>query len=128
MVVDDIWGWKNIYKEVRTFLRPNIVTPIINSDIEMVDLSAAQGPELYHPGHGLNHHSAEFVSLTTGFMALCLFNMIVFLLSLLTTLFEVFNYIGPSLAWLVAMAVTPAIWITRSKKMKDKIKIIFLIE
>ena len=92
----------------------------------MVDLSAAQGPELYHPAHGLNHHSAEFVSLTTGFMALCLFNMIVFLLSLLTTLFEVFNYIGPSLAWLVAMAVTPAIWISRSKKMTEKIYEIFM--
>ena len=128
VVVDDIWGWKNIYNALRQFLRPNIVTPINSGDIEMVDLSEAQGPELYHPAHGLNHHSAEFVSLTTGFMALCLFNMIVFLLSLLTTLFEVFNYIGPSLAWLVAMAVTPAIWISRSKKMKDKIKKIFLLK
>ena len=126
VVVDDIWVWENIYNAMRRFLRPNMVTPINNGVIEMVDLSAAQGPELYHPAHGLNHHSAEFVSLTTGFMALCLFNMIVFLLSLLTTLFEVFNFIGPGLAWLVAMAVIPTIWISRSKKMKEKIKEIFL--
>ena len=89
MVVDDIWGWKNIYKEVRTFLRPNIVTPIINSDIEMVDLSAAPGQELYHPSQGLNQH-IEFISLNTGFMAFCVFNMMVFLISFLATLLEVF--------------------------------------
>ena len=121
VVVDDIWGWKKIYDSMRTLFRPNLVTPINNGDIEMVDLSAAPGQELYHPSHGLNHH-AEFVSLNTGFMALCVFNMMVFLISLLTTLFEVFNFIGPGLAWLVAMAVTPAIWISRSKKMREKMK------
>ena len=99
--------------------------PINNGDIEMVDISAAPGEELYHPSHGLNHH-IEFVSLNTGFMTLCLFNMIVFLISLLTTILEVFNLIGPGLAWLVAMAVTPAIWISRSKKMREKIKKTFL--
>ena len=126
VVVDDIWGWKNIYNALRQFLRPNIVTPINNGDIEMVDLSAAPGQALYHPSHGLNHHSAEFVSLNTGFMTICIFNMMVFLISLLTALFEVFNFIGPGLAWLVAMAVTPTIWISRSKKMREKIKKIFL--
>ena len=58
-------------------------------------------------------------------MTLCLFNKMVFLISLLATLFEVFNFIGPGLAWLVAMAVTPTIWISRSKKMREKIKQIF---
>ena len=76
VVVDDIWGWKNIYKALRHFLRPNIVTPINIGDIEMVDLSAAPGQELYHPSHSLNHH-VEFVSLNTGFMTLCFFNMMV---------------------------------------------------
>ena len=120
--------WKNIYNSVIHFLNPNIVSSInqINhGDIEMVDLPAAPGQELYHPAHSL-HHQSEFVSLTTGFMTLCLFNMIVLLITLLTTLFEVFNFIGPGLAWLVAMAVTPTIWITRNKKMLDKIKEIFL--
>ena len=109
------------------FFNPNMVSSINHGDIEMVDLPAAPGQELYHPSHGLNHH-VEFVSLNTGFMTLCLFNMMVFLISLLTTLFEVFNFIGPGLAWLVAMAVTPAIWISRSKKMKDKIKKIFILK
>ena len=126
VVVDDIWGWKNIYNALRQFLRPNMVTQINNGDIEMPDLSAAPGPQLYDPSPGLNHHSAEFVSLNTGFLTLCLFNMMVFLISLLTTLFEVFDSIGPGLAWLVAMAVTPTIWIFRSRKMTDKIKKIFL--
>ena len=125
VVVDDIWGWKNIYNAVRLFLRPNIVTTINNGDIEMVDLSGAPGPQLYHPAHGLKHHSAEFVSLNTGFMTICLFNMVMLLISLIATLFEVFNFIGPGLAWLVAMAVTPGIWIFRSKKMREKIKQIF---
>ena len=60
-------------------------------------------------------------------MTLCLFNKMVFLISLLATLFKVFNIIGPGLAWLMAMAVTPTIWITRSKKMIEKMKEIFLI-
>ena len=47
VVDDDIWGWKNIYNEMRQFLKPNIVTPINNGDIEMVDLSAAPGQALY---------------------------------------------------------------------------------
>ena len=124
VVVDDIWGWKNIYNALRQFLRPNIVTPINNGDIEMVDLTGVPGQALYHPAHNLNHH-VEFVSLTTGFITDCLFNMIVFLISFLTTLFELFNFIGPGLAWLVTMAVIPTIWITRNKKMLDKIKEIF---
>ena len=122
VVVDDIWGWKNINNAVRQFLRPNIVTPINNGDIEMVDLSAPPGEELYNPAHSLDHH-VEFVSLNTGFMTLFLFNMLLFLLSLMTTIFDVF--IDPGLALLVAMAVTPIIWISRSKKMKDKLKKIF---
>ena len=109
VVVDDIWGWKNIYKAMRQFLKPNIVTQINQGDIEMVDLPAAPGQQLYNPAHGLNHHSAEFVSLNTGFITLCLFNMMVFLISLLTMLFEVFDSIGPT------------IWILRSRKMTVKI-------
>ena len=122
VVVDDIWGWKKIYNALRHFLRPNIVTSINNGDIEMVDLPAAPGQELYHPSHSLDHH-VEFVSLNTGFITLCLFNMLLFLLSLMTTIFDVF--IDPGLALLVDMAVTPIIWISRSKKMKDKLKKIF---
>ena len=125
VVVDDVWGWKHMYNTVRRCLRPKKVTPINNGDIKMVDLSAAPGQELYQPAHSLHHH-AEFVSLTTCFMTLCLFNMIVLLITLLTALLEIFNFIGPGLAWLVAMAVTPTIWITRNKKMLDKIKEIFL--
>ena len=122
VVVDDIWDWKNIYNAVRTFLRPDMVTPVNFGDIEMVDLSAPPGEELYNPAHSLDHH-VEFVSLNTGFMTLFLFNMLLFLLSLMTTIFDVF--IDPGLALLVAMAVTPIIWISRSKKMKDKLKKIF---
>ena len=62
VVVDDIWGWKNIYNSVIHFLNPNIVSSInqINhGDIEMVDLPAAPGQELYHPALDLNHN-AEF--------------------------------------------------------------------
>ena len=125
VVVDDVWGWKKIYNAVRQFLRPNIISQINNGDIEMIDLSAAPGQELYNPAHGLDHH-VEFVSLNTGFITLCLFNMMVFLISLLTTLFEVFDSIGPGLAWLVAVAVTPTIWISRSKMMREKIKEMFL--
>ena len=58
-------------------------------------------------------------------MTLCVFNMIVFLISFLTTVFEVFNFVAPGLAWLVAMAITPTIWIIRNKKMTDKFRGIF---
>ena len=64
----------------------------------------------------------EFVSLTTGFIGFCLFNMIVFLIGLITTLLEEFNPNIPIIAWQLAMAVTPTIWITRNKKFWKKIK------
>ena len=65
----------------------------------------------------------EFISLTTGFIGFCLFNMIVFLISFLGTLLGDYNVnMGPSLAWQVALAVTPIIWITRNKKIVDKMK------
>ena len=83
VVVDDIWGWKNIYNSVIHFLNPNRVSLINHGDMEMVDLPAAPGQELYHPSHGLNHNP-EFVSLTTGFITLCFFNMIVIINSLFT--------------------------------------------
>ena len=75
--------WKNIYNSVIYFLNPNRVSSINHGDMEMVDLPAAPGQELYHRSHGLNHN-AEFVSLTTGFITLCFFNMIVIINSLFT--------------------------------------------
>ena len=117
VVVDDIWSWKRIYQRVRRFFRPNIVTPIHN--VEMLDLTTNHGQNIYNPSHYLNQH-AEFISLSTRFLTLCVFNMIVFLIGILTTVFEVFNFAGQGFAWLVAMAITPTIWITRNKKMKEK--------
>ena len=67
----------------------------------------------------------EFVSVTTGFIGFCLFNMIVFLISFIGTLLEEFNLDTPTIAWQLAMAVTPTIWITRNKKFKEKIKNLF---
>ena len=123
VVVDDVWGWKKFYDMVRRFFSPNSVSPAVNGQTESVDLSVFH--ECYNPTHILNQH-AEFVSLSTGFLCICLFNMIVFFISILTTAFEVFNFIGPGLAWLAAMAVTPTLWIIRSKKMKEKFKEMFM--
>ena len=68
----------------------------------------------------------EFVSVTTGFIGFCLFNMIVFLISFIGTLLEDFDInLGPSMAWQLAMAVTPSIWITRNKNIVKKIAIYF---
>ena len=122
VVVDDIWGWTNVCEKVRRFFspNPNTVTPTDNGQQNVsVDLSVSQ--ECYNPTHLLNQH-AEFVSLSTGFLTFCLFNMIVFFISIITTAFEVINFIGPGLAWLTAMTLTPTIWIIRSKKMKEKFK------
>ena len=69
--------------------------------------------------------SQEFVSLTTGFIGFCVFNMIVFLISFITTLLEDFDIMKPSIAWQLAMAVTPTIWITRNKKFMEKIRNLF---
>ena len=74
----------------------------------------------YNPSHGVNHH-AEFISLSTGFMTLCLFNLLVLIISFITTLLDVFTLTSPSLAILVAMAITPIVWISRNKKMMDQI-------
>ena len=52
---------------------------------------------------------AVSLRLLSGFMATFLFIMIVFLISLLATRLEVFNFIGNGLASLVAMTVAPAI-------------------
>ena len=65
----------------------------------------------------------EFVSITTGFIGFCLFNMIVFLIGFLGTLLADFKVdVGPSLSWQVAMAVTPIIWITRNNKIVEKFR------
>ena len=126
VLVDDIWSWKKIYDRVKRFISPNIVTQINIAHIEMADISTIQGTYTYNPSQCLNNHQqAEFVSLSTRFLTLCVFNMIVFLISILTTVFEVFNFVGPGLAWLVAMAITPTMWIVRNKKMTDKLRQIF---
>ena len=122
VMVDDIWSWKSIYQRARRFFSPNMTTQIINA--EMADLTMNHVPDTYNPSHYLNQH-AEFVSLSTRFLTFCVFNMIVFLISILTTVFEVFNFIAPGLAWLVAMAITPTMWITRNKKLTDKFREIF---
>lgn len=124
VVVDDIWSWRSIYDRVRKFVRPNIVTQINIEHIEMADLSTIQGT--YTMSQCLsNQQQAEFVSLSTRFLTLCVFNMIAFLISILTTVFEVFNFVVPGLAWLVAMAITPTMWIVRNKKMTEKLRQIF---
>ena len=48
VVVDDIWGWKNIYNAMRRFLRPNIVTPFNNGDIEIHDTHLLQHDHAPH--------------------------------------------------------------------------------
>ena len=119
VMVDDIWSLKSIYQRLRRIFSPKTTTHINN--VEMADLTMNHGPETYNPSLCLNQH-AEFVSLSTRFLTLCVFNMIVFLIGFLTTVFEVFNFVAPGLAWLVAMAITPTIWITRNKKMTDKFR------
>ena len=125
VVVDDIWRWKNIYERIRRALSKNMVTQINIVHVEMSDLTAIPVQGRNNPSQCLNNQQAEFVSLSTRFLTLCLFNMIVFLISFLTTVFEVFNFVGPGLAWLVAMAITPTIWIIRNKKMTDKFRQLF---
>ena len=117
--VDDVWGWKIFYDMVRRFFSPNSVSPAVNinghyGQTELVDLSVFH--ECYNPTHILNQN-AEFVSLSTGLLCICLFN-IVFFISILTA-FVVSNFIGPGLAWLAAMAVRYSQRIIRSKKMKE---------
>ena len=116
VLIDDVFSLKNSYSRFTAYIRSlTAVTPMNNDNIEMNE-TLPQPP--YNPSHGVNHH-AEFISLTTGFMTLCLFNMLVLLISFITTVFNVFNFTGPVLAILMAMAITPVVWILRNKKMKD---------
>ena len=64
----------------------------------------------------------ESVSLTTGFVTFCCFNLTVMVITLSVKLLEIRSNPGPALAWLVAMAITPTIWIYRNKNMKEKAK------
>ena len=64
----------------------------------------------------------ESVSLTTGFVTFCCFNLTVMVITLCAKLLEIRSNPGPALAWLVAMAITPTIWIYRNEKMKEKAK------
>ena len=59
--------------------------------------------------------------MTTGFIGFCLFNMIAFLIGFIGNLMEDFNIIMPTIAWQLAMVVTPGVWITRNKKIIKKI-------
>ena len=60
--------------------------------------------------------------MTTGFITLCLFNLSGFVISFFVTLLKLYNTIYISLAWLSVMAFIPLIWISRNKKLKDKVK------
>ena len=116
VLIDDVFSLKNSYNRFTAYIRSlTAVSPMNNVNIEILD-TLPQPP--YNPSNGVNHH-AEFISLTTGFMTLCLFNMLVLLISFITTVFNVFNFTGPVLAILMAMAITPVVWILRNKKMKD---------
>ena len=67
----------------------------------------------------------ESVSLTTGFVTFCCFNLTVMVITLSVKLLEldICSNPGPALAWLVAMAITPTIWIFRNDNMKEKAKL-----
>ena len=129
-----------IYSFFRGLCRKNLVTPV-NVGIEISEQQLS-----YDPALGLNQHLVsflwifwhkysiwntkhiycvwkEFISVTTGFIGIFLFNLIVFLTGFFGTLLEDFNIrVVPSLTWQLAIAVTPSIWITRNKKIMEKIK------
>ena len=87
VLTDDMFNLKNIYNRLASYIRSlKAVSPVTHvNNIEEME-TEPQPP--YNPSHGVNHH-AEFISLTTGFMTLCLFNMLVLLISFITTMFEV---------------------------------------
>ena len=153
VLVDDVFSLKDCYNRLAGFLG-SLTSDVTNTDIEdsvvtdlckfynfsknqtslifcqiwllMTTLIKEMEPP-YNPSHGVNHH-AEFISLSTGFMTLCLFNLLVLLISFITTLLDVFNLTGPSLSILVALAITPIVWITRNKKMKETLIKLFNVD
>ena len=64
----------------------------------------------------------ESVSLTTGFVTFCCFNLTMMVITLSVKLLEIRSSPELTVAWLVAMAITPTIWIYRNKNMKEKAK------
>ena len=64
----------------------------------------------------------ESVSLTTGFVTFCCFNLIAMVITLSVKLLEIRSSPELTVAWLVAMAITPTIWIYRNQNMKEKAK------
>ena len=128
VIIDDIWGWRNIYRRLRGMCRQNVVSPDNNGNID-----STQGLDQHLVNFKLNvtlnteshTFSKEFVSLTTGFIGFCVFNLIVFLISFIGTLLEDFDLNIPIISWQLAMAVTPSFWISRNKKIREKIKNLF---
>ena len=90
VLTDDVFNLKDSYNRLAGYIRSlNLVSPVTNVDsIEEVVEMETQPPPPYNPSNGVNQH-AEFISLNTGFMTLCLFNMLVLLISFITTVFEV---------------------------------------
>ena len=93
VLTDDVFNLKESYNRLAGYIRSlNAVSPMTNVDsIEEVVEMETQPPAPYNPSNGVNQH-AEFISLTTGFMTLCLFNMLVLLISFITTMFKVKIY------------------------------------
>ena len=90
VLTDDLFNLKDSYNRLAGYIRSlKAVYPVTNVDnIEEVVEMETQPPPPYNPSNGVNQH-AEFISLNTGFMTLCLFNMLVLLISFITTVFEV---------------------------------------
>ena len=134
VIVDVICGRKNIYRKLRGFFKPNLVTSISNGDMEGIQMSTVS-PQ---PTQLLDQHLVSYwiksnmainiqilqklISLTTGFLTFCLFNLIIFLVSLLGLLVDSWKTgRHGELSWLLALALTPTIWIVRNRNMLQKI-------
>ena len=88
VLTDDVFNLKNIYNRLASCIRSlNTVSPVNN--VDNIELVVMETPPQPPPPPQNPSHPGEFISLTTGFMTLCLFNMLVLLISFITTVFEV---------------------------------------
>ena len=55
VIIDDIWGWRNIYSRIRGLCRQNLVTPANLGDIEL-----SEQQNSYDPALGLDQHLVSY--------------------------------------------------------------------
>lgn len=67
VIIDDIWGWKNIYNRLQGLFRQNIVSPANVEDMELQEIETHSQQVAYDPALGLDQHLVSYTLILSAY-------------------------------------------------------------